>query len=68
MFITVFTREKPLGRPRARWKVNIKIDVSEIGWEGVDWKDLAWDSDQWVGSLEHGNELSGSIKGMEFLD
>jgi hypothetical protein len=26
---------------------NIKIDLREIGWGGVDWVDLAQDSDQW---------------------
>jgi hypothetical protein len=26
---------------------NIKIDLREIGWEGMDWIDLAQDRDQW---------------------
>jgi hypothetical protein len=26
---------------------NIKIDLREIGWDGVDWSDLAQDRDQW---------------------
>jgi hypothetical protein len=26
-----------LGRPRRRWKDNIRIDITEGGWEGVDW-------------------------------
>jgi hypothetical protein len=26
---------------------NIKIDLREIGWDGVDWVDLAQDRDQW---------------------
>jgi hypothetical protein len=26
---------------------NIKIDLREIGWVGVDWIDLAQDRDQW---------------------
>jgi hypothetical protein len=26
---------------------NIKIDLGEIGWDGVDWIDLAPDRDQW---------------------
>jgi hypothetical protein len=30
----------PLGRPRRRWVENIKIDLREIGWDGVDWIDL----------------------------
>jgi hypothetical protein len=31
----------PLGRPRRRWVDNIKIDVREIEWDGMDWIDLA---------------------------
>jgi hypothetical protein len=34
----------------------------------VDWIHLAQDKDQWRGSCEHGNELSGYIKGGEILD
>ena len=33
--------KKPLGRPRLRWEDTIKIDLQEVGWEGVDWIDLA---------------------------
>jgi hypothetical protein len=33
-------RKRPLGRPRCRWVVNIKMDLREIGWGGVDWIDL----------------------------
>jgi hypothetical protein len=36
----------PLGRPRRRWVYNIKFDLREIGWEGMDWIDLAKDRDQ----------------------
>jgi hypothetical protein len=39
--------KKPLGRPRRRWVNNIKIDLRDIGWDGVDWIDLAQDRDQW---------------------
>jgi hypothetical protein len=37
----------PLGRPRCRWVNNIKMNLREIGWEGMDWIDLAQDSNQW---------------------
>jgi hypothetical protein len=40
-------RKRSLGRPRHRWVGNIKIDVGEIGWGGMDWIDLAQDRDQW---------------------
>jgi hypothetical protein len=39
--------KRPLGRPRRRWVDNIKIDLREIGWNGMDWTDLAQDRDQW---------------------
>jgi hypothetical protein len=39
--------KRPLGRPRRRWVDNIKMDLGEIGWDGVDWIDLAQDRDQW---------------------
>jgi hypothetical protein len=32
---------KPLERPRRIWEDNIKIDVNEMGWEGVDSINLA---------------------------
>jgi hypothetical protein len=37
---------------------NIKMDLREIGWDGMDWIDLA----------EHGNEPPGSIKCWEGLE
>jgi hypothetical protein len=27
---------RPLGRPRCRWENDIKMDLMEIGWQGVD--------------------------------
>jgi hypothetical protein len=29
------------------WVDNIKMDVREIGWDGVDWIDMAQGRDQW---------------------
>jgi hypothetical protein len=39
--------KRPLGRPRCRWVENIKMGLREIGWDGVDWINLAQDRDQW---------------------
>jgi hypothetical protein len=39
--------KRPLGRPRRRWVDNVKMDLMEIGWGGMDWIDLAQDRDQW---------------------
>jgi hypothetical protein len=38
---------RPLGRPRRRWVNNIRMDLREIGWDGVDWIQVAQDRDQW---------------------
>jgi hypothetical protein len=38
--------KRPPGRPRRRWVDNIKMDLREIGWDGVDWFDTAQDRDQ----------------------
>jgi hypothetical protein len=45
--------KRPLGRPRCRWKNNIKMDVREIGWGDIDWIDVAQDRYQW-GALVNG--------------
>jgi len=39
--------KRPLGRPRRRWEVNIKMDLPEVGCEGMDWLDMAQDTDRW---------------------
>jgi hypothetical protein len=39
--------KSPLGRPRCRWVVNIKMDVREIVRGGMDWIDMAQDREQW---------------------
>jgi hypothetical protein len=38
---------RPLEKPRRRWVDNIKTDVREIGWVGVDWINMVQDRDQW---------------------
>jgi hypothetical protein len=37
----------PLGIPRRRWEDNIKMDLREVGWGGIDWIDLAQDRARW---------------------
>jgi hypothetical protein len=39
--------KRPLGRPRHRWEDNIKMDIVEVGWGGMDWIYLVQDRDQW---------------------
>jgi len=33
--------------PGVRWMDNIKLDIQEVGWEGIDWTDPAQDRDRW---------------------
>jgi hypothetical protein len=58
---------RPLGRPRRKWVDNIKIDLRDIGWESIEWIDLAQNKDQWKGSCEHGDEPSVSLKCCEIF-
>jgi hypothetical protein len=39
--------KRPLWRPRCRWDDNVKMDVQEVGCEGMDWIELAEDRDRW---------------------
>jgi hypothetical protein len=39
--------KRPLGRQRRRWVDNIRMDLVEVGWGGVDWTGLAQDRDKW---------------------
>jgi hypothetical protein len=39
--------KRPLEKPRRRWMENIKAQLREIGWGGMDWIGLAQDRDKW---------------------
>ena len=39
--------KRPLGRPRRRWVVNIRMDLQEVGYGSVDWIGLAQGRDRW---------------------
>jgi len=39
--------KRPLGSPRRRWEDNIKMDLQEMGCEGMDWIELTQDRDRW---------------------
>jgi hypothetical protein len=47
IFVEKSERKRPVGRSRPWWEYNIKMDLREIGWGGIDWIDLAEDRDQW---------------------
>jgi hypothetical protein len=39
--------KRPLGKPRHRWKDNIKVDLREMGIDGANWIRLAQDRVRW---------------------
>jgi hypothetical protein len=39
--------KRPLGRLRRRWVDNIKMYLRKVGWDGMDWIELAQDRDRW---------------------
>jgi hypothetical protein len=39
--------KRPLGRPRCKWVDNSKMDLRDIGGDGMDWIDVAQDRDKW---------------------
>jgi hypothetical protein len=39
--------KRPLGRPRRRCEDNIKMDLQEVGCEGMNWIELALDRERW---------------------
>jgi hypothetical protein len=65
--------EKPEGkrllrRPRCRWLDNIKMDLRETGWGGIECTDLAEDRDQWRAVVNTVMNLRVSIKCWEILE
>jgi hypothetical protein len=59
--------KRPLGRSRHRWEDNIRLDLREVGWEGVDWIHLAQDRDHWWAFGENNNETLVPYKTGNFL-
>jgi hypothetical protein len=39
--------KQPLGRPRRRWEDNIKMNLQDVRYVGMDWIDLAQNRDRW---------------------
>ena len=39
--------KRPLVRSRHRWEYNIKMDLKELGWCGMNWISLDQDRDRW---------------------
>jgi hypothetical protein len=57
IFVGNLEGRRPLGRPRRRWLDIIKMDLREVGWDGMGWIDLAQE-----GLCERGDEPPCSIR------
>jgi hypothetical protein len=49
--------KRSLGRPRCRWENDMKMDLQEVGCEGMDWIDLAQDRGRWQELVNAGMNL-----------
>jgi hypothetical protein len=66
IFVVKPKGKRPFRRSRHRWEDNIKMDLRDIGWEGVDSSGSG--QGQVSDCCECGNEPLGSVKGGESLD
>jgi hypothetical protein len=60
--------KRPPGRPRRRWKDNIKMDLREIGIDGTNWIRLAQDRVRWRAFVSIVMNLRVPYKGGIFFD
>ena len=61
-------RKRTLGRPGRKREDNIKMNLQEMGYGGMDWNVLAQNRDRWRALVNAVIKPSGSIKCWEFLD
>jgi hypothetical protein len=47
VWVEKLKRNRPLGRLRRRWEENIKMDLQEVGCEGMDGIEVSQDCDRW---------------------
>jgi hypothetical protein len=52
--------KRPLGRRRHRWENNIKMDLQDVDWGGMDWIDLTQDRDGWWAVVNSAMNLRGT--------
>jgi hypothetical protein len=67
IFIGKPYEKRPFGRIGHRWELNIRTDLREIEWEGVDWMHLAQVRDRWRALVNMVMNLRVSYKAGNFL-
>jgi hypothetical protein len=55
------------GRHWRSWECNIRVDLREIGWEGVDWMHLAQDKELWWDLMNTVSKLRVPLQVRNFL-
>jgi hypothetical protein len=55
--------KRPLTKSRRRWEDNIKMDLQEVGWGGMDWIELAQNRDRWRALVNALMNLCGEFLG-----
>ena len=49
--------KRSMGRPRRKWKDNIKMDLEEVGCGGMGWIELDQDRDRWRALVNNNNNI-----------
>jgi hypothetical protein len=60
--------KRPVGRPKRKWVDNIKMYLREIGWDGMNWINLAQYKDQWRALVNKVMNPSGFIRCWKVLE
>jgi hypothetical protein len=60
-------RKRSLGRPLLRSEDNIKMELQEVGWVGMEWNDLAFVRGRWLVVVEAAMNFPVTWKGWVFL-
>jgi hypothetical protein len=60
-------REGELFKDRRRRVDNVRMDLQEVGWEDMDWIDLALDRDRWRALLNAVMDLWVPLNPRKFL-